>query len=278
MQRSLWRLGLGHPACWASVVILMAAIASGAELITPTEVIRPFEQKELQGFTVWLKKTGHEDPSHVFRLDEGILRCGDEDMGYVATRDAYKDYHLSVEYRWGRRNPHDKYVRNSGLLLNGTGADGAHNGVWMTSIECQLAQGCEGDLIVIKGQMPDGKPYPATISSNTILAEDGKTRWSPDGAKTVYASKQFWWSKHQPFFQELIDTRGTNDLASPLGEWTKVEALCRGSRITIKVNGTTVNDCFDANPGAGKVLLQAEGHEVFFRNLELRPLPADTTR
>ena len=250
-----------------------AADAKAADdAITPAGVIRPFDQKDLGAFTTWLKKTGPDDPKHVFRLEDGVLRCGDEGMGYVATRQAYKDYHLSVEYRWGRRNPNDKYVRNSGVLLHGVGPDGSQDGVWMTSLECQLAQGCEGDLILIRGKSADGKPYPATITSNTVVAEDGKTRWQSDGKQTVYSGKQFWWSRHQPFFKELIDTRGATDVASPLGEWTKVECLCHGSRITIKINGTTVNECFDANPAAGKILLQSEGHEVFFRNLELRPI------
>ncbi len=247
---------------------------SADEPRTPSEVLRPFDQKDLGSFSTWLKKTGREDPEHVFRLENGVLRCGDEDMGYVATREAFKDFHLSVEYRWGRKNPNDKYVRNSGVLLHGVGPDGSANGVWMTSIECQLAQGCEGDLILIKGKGADGKPYPATITSTTRVAEDGKTRWQKDGKPTIYSGKQFWWSKHQPHFKELIDTRGQNDVASPLGEWTKVECLCQGSRITIKINGEIVNECFDANPGAGKILLQSEGHEVFFRNLELQPLPA----
>ena len=242
------------------------------DAVTPAEVLRPLEKKDLGSFTTWLKKTGREDPERVFRLEEGVLRCGDEDMGYVATREAYRDYHLSLEYRWGRRNPNDKYVRNSGVLLHSVGPDGSQSGVWMTSIECQLAQGCEGDLILIKGKTDDGQPYPATISSHTIVAEDGKTRWKPDGMKTVYSGKQFWWSRHQPFFNELIDTRGKDDVASPLGEWTTVECLCKGTRITIKINGVTVNECFDANPAAGKILLQSEGHEVFFRNMEVRPL------
>lgn len=251
------------------------AVGSAEEAKTPPQAVRPFEKNDLSFFTTWLKRTGREDPERVFRLEDGILRCGDEDEGYLATKDAYRDYHLSVEYRWGRKNPNDKYVRNSGVLLHGVGPDGSQGGVWMTSIECQLAQGCEGDLIVISGKTSEGKPYPATITSDTALAEDKKTRWQKNGKPTVYSGKQFWWSKHQPFFKELIDTRGEKDVASPLGEWTKVECLCRGSRITIKINGETVNECYDANPGAGKILLQSEAHEVFFRSLELRPLQAE---
>jgi hypothetical protein len=128
-------------------------------------------------------------------------------------------------------------------------------------------------MIVIRGKTDAGDPYPATITSMTKVAEDGRTRWLAEGQTTRYSGKQFWWSKHEPFFKELIDTRGKDDVASPLGEWTKVECLCAGSRITIKINGVTVNECFDAKPAAGKILLQTEGHEVYFRNFELWPLP-----
>ena len=257
-----------------SLTVIMALPFNGfaADTKTPTQVIRPFDQKDLKGFSTWLKKTQGADPQNVFTLKDGVLRSGDEDMGYLATKDAYKDYHLKIEYLWGRKNPNDKNVRNSGVLLHGTGPDGSQNGVWKTSIECQLAQGCEGDLILIKGKKVDGESYPGSISSKTVVGEDGKTRWQTDGKSTPYSGKQFWWSKHQPFFKELIDTRGSNDVASPLGEWTKVECLCKGSKITIKINGVTINECFDTNPAEGQILLQSEGHEVFFRNMEIRPL------
>lgn len=249
------------------------SVKTSASAVTPREVIRPFNGRDLSGLSTWLKKTGRDDPQRVFRVENGMIRCGAEDMGYIATQDAYQDFHLIVEYKWGERNSDSKSVRNSGILLHGVGPDGSEGGVWMTSIECQLAQGCEGDLIVIRGKSADGEPYPATITSETSLAEDDRTRWQEGGKPTLYSGRQFWWSKHQPFFEELIDTRGKNDVASPLGEWTKVECLCRGSRITIRVNGVTVNECFDARPAAGKVLLQTEGHEIYFRNFELRPLP-----
>jgi hypothetical protein len=161
--------------------------------------------------------------------------------------------------------PNPLYPRTSG----GAGAEGLKNQFLIN----QLAQGCEGDLIVIGGKTVEDKPYPATITCLTRVAEDGKTRWQPDGKPAVYSGKQFWWSKHQPFFKELSDTHGKDDVASPLGDWPRVEAICSGKKITIKVNGETVNEAYDADPAAGKVLLQAEGHEVFFRNLEIGPIP-----
>lgn len=240
--------------------------------VAPTEPIKLFNGQDLAGFTTWLKETGTEDPKHVFSVVDGMIRCTDADMGYLATKNAYKDYHLSLEYKWGAKNEKSKYVRNSGVLLNGVGPDGAAGGVWMTSIECQLAQGCEGDIIVIRGKQADGEKSDATVSSETVKAEDGKTRWKAGGEKVVYSGRQFWWSKHQPFFKELIDTHGKDDVASPLGEWTRVECISNGDRITIKINGETVNEVFDVRPAGGKILLQTEGHEVFFRNVELRPL------
>ncbi len=72
-----------------------------AKPITPREVIRPFNGKDFSGFYTWLKKTGREDPQRVFRVENGMIRCGAEDMGYLATQDAYQDFRLIVEYKWG---------------------------------------------------------------------------------------------------------------------------------------------------------------------------------
>ena len=90
--------------------------------------------------------------------------------------------------------------------------------------------------------------------------------------KTVYSGKQFWWSQHEAHFEELLDTRGKNDIASPLGQWTKVECICDGNQITIKINGTVVNECYDVYPASGKILFENEKDEIYFRNLEIRPL------
>jgi hypothetical protein len=59
-----------------------------------------------------------------------------------------------------------------------------------------------------------------------------------------------------------------------VGEWTRVECLCAGKRITVIVNGETINKCYDVFPSAGEVLLQSEGFELFIRKAELHPLKA----
>ena len=142
----------------------------------------------------------------------------------------------------------------------------------MASLEVQLAQGCEGDLIVIRGKTEDGQAIAVNMASEVRKAEDGKTRWQAGGEKVRYSGKQFWWSNHEPFFQEKLDTRGKRDVASPLGQWTRVDVLCRGDRVTVKINGVTVNEALDVRPSAGKILLQNEGSEIYYRNWQLSPL------
>ena len=122
----------------------------------------------------------------------------------------------------------------------------------MATLECQLAQGCEGDLIVLRGHDADGKLIPVDITCETTIAADGKTRWLKGGKRVHYSGEQFWWSKHEPFFKEKLDTRGKDDPASPLGEWTKVECICKGDRITVKINGVTVNEAHQRLANGGQ--------------------------
>ena len=167
--------------------------AGAADPIVPQRVIRPLDGNGLSGLTTWLKSTGRKDPQNVFTVKDGVLHASGGDMGYVATADAYKNYHLSVEYKWGKRPPKAKYVRNSGVLLHAVGPDGSRGGVWMTSIECQLAQGCEGDLIVIRGKDDGGETFPATITSDTKLPSAAATASSTKPA-ALGATTPFPWN------------------------------------------------------------------------------------
>ena len=260
--------------CGAILCMLHGTVAADpTDAEAPTNIVRPFESNTLDAFTPWLKATQHADPENVFTIADNVLHIrGGDHRGYLGTKASYKDYHLSIEYRWGKQTDGGKYVRNSGVLLHATGKDGGARGVWMASVEVQLAQGCEGDFIVIRGDDAEGESIKTTLTCNTRMEADGRTRWQADGKPTDYSGRQFWWSKHDPKFKELLDTRGRWDVASRLGEWTRVDCICRGDCITVKINGHTVNECYRTFPASGRILLQNEGHEVFFRNMEIRPL------
>ena len=261
-------------------VLLLAFVTQNSFAQADGIPARLFNGKDLLGFSTWLSDSKHEDPKQTFRVTDGMLHVTGEGRGYIATKKSYTNYRISFEYRWGTKTDGGKYVRNSGLMLHCTGQDGSTSGNrWVTSLEVQLAQGCEGDFIVIRGKDRDGNAIPATITSETAVAADKKTRWKKGGKAVKYSGRQFWWSKHQPFFKELLDTRGKDDIASPYGKWTRVDVMCVNKRVTVRVNGQTVNECFNVFPSSGRIAFQNEGHEVFFRNIRLAEIrPGQATK
>jgi hypothetical protein len=267
----------------AFCLVLASTTAYGEEssqTIAASEAIRPeakitlFNGRDLTGLTTWLKDAKRDDPRSVFRATDGMLHLSGDGDGYIATEKAYRDYHLIVEYKWGTRH-RGKYVRNSGILLHAVGPAGGAGGAWPSCMECQLAQACAGDLILIRGNDAAGREIPVSFTAETELAPDKRRRrWKAGGEKVTFppARGQLWWSNHDWDFKELLDTRGKDDVESAVGEWTRVECLCQGDRITIKVNGHTVNQVTNVFPQAGRILLQTEGSEILFRTFELQPL------
>ena len=64
----------------------------------------------------------------------------------------------------------------------------------------------------------------------------------------------------------------TKDAEKPSGEWNVVEVICDGDKITNIVNGVVVNEGSKASVTKGKILLQSEGAEIFYRRVVLKPL------
>src|SRR4051794_33216998 len=148
---------LSHAFVWLAFSTAIAqgvvvGVSGGAEPKTPQEIISLFNGKNLDGLTTWLKDARESDPRNVFQVEGGIIHLSGEGNGYLATESEYRDYRLVVEYKWGERTDGGRYVRNSGILLHAVGPEGGAGGAWPSCIECQLAQGCVGDLIVIRGK------------------------------------------------------------------------------------------------------------------------------
>jgi hypothetical protein len=257
----------------ALAVASLSSVAPAAdEPTSPKEASPLFNGKNFDGLTTWLKDSKRDDPKKVFRVTDGVLHITGDGFGYVATEKAYRDYRLVVEYKWGKKTDGGKHVRNSGLLLHATGPDGGAGGTWMASIECQLAQGCVGDLIVIRGKDEKGETIPVRLTSDVALGPDKRPRWKEGGEKMTFTGRQLWWNKHDPNFKELLDTRGKDDVESKPGEWTKVECVCDGAKLTVIVNDVKVNHAYDVFPAAGRILLQTEGFELYVRKFEVHPL------
>jgi hypothetical protein len=82
-----------------------------------------------------------------------------------------------------------------------------------------------------------------------------------------------------------MDVKGfyeAGDIEKPLGEWNTLECTWLGDKITIRLNGRLVNEARTADMhgnsmlNKGKIMLQSEKAEIFFREILLQPLtPTD---
>lgn len=58
----------------------------------------------------------------------------------------------------------------------------------------------------------------------------------------------------------------------PAGEWNQYEIRAEGDKVTLKINGTLVNEMTGVGMRRGYIGLEAEGYEIAFRNLKLQVL------
>ena len=254
-----------------------AATEAAGPAIAPTEgAIKLFNGRDLEGLYTYFRDTKYEDPNKIVTVHDGLLHIAGDGMGGVSTRHAYRDYHMICEFRWGERawgNRADR-AKDSGVLVHAQGPEGAYGGIWMESIEAQIIQGGTGDFIVVRG---NGQVQPQ-LTAEVAKDRDGEYVWRAGGEKRVFTSGRVNWFGRDPDWKDAIDFRGKNDVESPGDQWTRMEVICRGDRITVLVNGVKVNEAFDVHPAEGKLTIQSELAEIFVRRWELWPLdkaPAD---
>lgn len=251
---------------------------AGKEAIAPGDgVIKLFDGKSLDGLYTWLKDTKYEDPRNVFRVTDGMLHVTGDGLGAVTTKNEFRDYHLVLEFKWGPRTwgARKERARDSGLLIHSTGAEGGYNGTWIPSIEVQIIEGGVGDFILVSGNDEKGKPVPLSLTCETARDRDGEVVWKKGGKRETFDLKnrrRINWSGRDPDWKDAIGFRGDNDVESPFGRWTRLDVIADGGHIQVYVNGTLVNEAFDSVPRQGKIQLQAELAEVFFRRWELWPV------
>lgn len=266
-----------RPVFVAFVAALLAAgcsvVARADDAVAPAEKISLFDGKSLDLFYTWLKDTKYEDPRGVFAVKDGMVHISGDGLGCLTTKKAYRDYHLVTEFRWGPRvwDPRKEKTRDSGILVHSFGADGVHSGTWMRSIEAQVIQGGCGDFIVVSGGSPDPNQRLA-ISAEVVPDRDKEWVWHKGGEKRVFERGRVNWFGRDPDWKDVVDFRGKDDIESPGQEWTRMDVICEGDKITNIVNGVVVNQAFDVTPAAGKIQIQTELAEIFFRRIELYPI------
>jgi len=211
-----------------------------------------FDGESGGGFDSFLKTKGlNSDPDHVFRFENGVLHISGAEFGYLITKREFADYYLRAEFKWGEAThpPREGMARDSGILYHIQGP----NKVWPRSLEYQICEGQTGDFY-----MTDGA---------ALTGADGKRATGPPGsaARMVRFGEGPW--------QNVTGYRDPNgEIEKPHGEWNLVEFVVRGDHVKQYLNGKLVNEGSQAYPSSGKILIQSEGAEVFFRDVRLFPL------
>lgn len=243
-------------------------IQSNADIKTKVDL---FNGKNLDGWYTFVQDRGRDiDPKNVFTVQNGMIRISGEEWGGITTNQEFENYRLIVEFKWGGKTfaPRLENARDSGILLHSVGEDGASDGIWMHSIECQVIEGGTGDFIVVGDGSKD-----FSITSPVAAKKQGSSYlFQSDGEMATINSGRINWYGRDPNWKDVIDFRGSQDVEKHVGKWNKVECVVVGDEITIYLNGILVNHASNVKPRKGRIQLQSEGAEIFFRKVELRPL------
>jgi len=238
---------------------------------TQKSAIKLFNGKNLDGWYTYVRGKGrNNDPDGVFTAVNGMIRISGEEYGCITTNDEFENYKLVVEFKWGDLtfSPRVEKARDSGVLLHSVGEDGASSGTWMYSIECQVIEGGTGDFIVVG----DGSKNFSITCPVAAEKQGGSYVFNPSGNKVTVNSGRINWFGRDPEWKDTKGFRGANDIEKPVGKWNKIECIVTGNEISVYLNGTLVNQAFDVIPQKGRIQIQSEGAEIFYRNIKILPV------
>lgn len=213
----------------------------------------------------------NNDPNHVFSVvqEDGkpALRVSGETFGGINTLADFANYHLRLEFKWGTKKwpPKLDRPRDSGLLYHSVGPHGTPM-LWMESLEFQIQEGDTGDYWGVMNVLAD-----ITAQKN----EKGNYVYRPGVTPVTFQDKT-------PIGRWCIKNP---DSEKPSGQWNVLDLYCLGGTCVHMLNGTvnmTVTNTRHLVDGQavpltkGKIQLQSEGAEVFYRNIQvetIRTLP-----
>jgi hypothetical protein len=218
----------------------LAALLFTASAVAQSKGVALFNGKDLAGWSHFLV-----DPkvpaSAVWSVQDGVLVCKGEPLGYLYTNADYTSFRLIVEWRWapGAAARLGK-TPNSGVLMRVNG-ETKPKGV-PRAYEAQLQAGNAGDLYGFWGMPLDG-------------AADRRRE-----------------AKGHELLGDMVGFKKTEGAEKPEGEWNTYEITLDGPSLVVLVNGKKVNEATGAVVMPGRIALQSEGGEIHFRRIEIWPI------
>jgi hypothetical protein len=223
---------------------------SAAESLQPAQAMVLFNGHDLTGW-VPVAKDG-PPPADTWQVSDGLIKCTGNPNGYIRTEGRYRDYRLTVEWRWvpvpmplnAQGKPRN---RNNGVLLHMQLPDA----VWPVSLEAQLMETNAGDFWVIGGVETTEHARIVAHAVATAGADEAALKAARNNRRTPKAGPSS---------------------EKPLGEWNTYEIICAGDTVTVRVNGVEQNRATGLTVREGHICLQSEGAPIEFRNVRLDPL------
>jgi hypothetical protein len=202
---------------------------------SPAQEFKPlFNGKDLSGWYSFLKTKGkNNDVDTIFSVDNGLLKITGKEFGYIVTEKSFTDFHLVVEFKWGEK----KYPpRENKPRDNGICYYVVSTDkVWPRSVECQIQEGDCGDFWLIDSVtgIVDGVQQGPTKNTRVIKKKDNE---------------------------------------KPTGEWNRIEVIANKGKCTHIVNGVVVNEAENVSLRSGRILIQSEGAETYYRKIDIKEL------
>jgi hypothetical protein len=212
----------------------------------------------------------NRDPLHVFTVTnmEGVptIHVSGQGFGVMMTTAMFTNVHIRLQIKWGDLKWSKKIGQpfDTGLLYFCHSEAGVaptdRNKTWPRSFEFQICQNEFGDLYALGAQI-------------TVPARQDGRLWRYDlkGTNTLFVQK----APVNNHCAHIVDPE------KPKGEWNTLDLITFNGNSIHVVNGKVVMRLYNAqrlDGGApapitsGKVSLQTEGGECYFRNVEYQTI------
>jgi hypothetical protein len=248
-----------------------------------------FNGRDLDGWETLLgpPKSGdaplgrNHDPLRVFTVVQedsaAAIRVSGEVWGALVSRAEYENYHLHAQFKWGTHKwpPRQDSVRDSGILYHCVGTPDPRTG-WMRSFECQIEEHDCGDFWSVRGATAEVETRRMDLTDELRRQFDIWCRRN----EGHYAPYAYWPGGSR----RRIDKDGlmkSADGEKPTGQWNDVDIYCLGDKSIHVINGVTNMVLLQLSQPdehnhlipltRGRIQLQSEGAEIFFRNVAVQP-------
>ena len=218
------------------------------------------------------------DPRNVFSVKtvdgEPLIHVSGESYGAITTQEEFSNVHIRLQFKWGvNRWGGRKHVgRDTGILYSGIGKPNPRTG-WLLSVENNIMEKGVGQWWSVNGAIIDTEGEWITAENELYVP------YKKEGA----GERNIVWRRGGP----RITTTSGNGITPPFdveevfGNWNTVEVVFWGAQcihiLKGQVNLVAVNPRYKKGDRwhpltHGRIQLQSEDAEVFYRKVEARPL------